>query len=79
MKSIIDKQEFIMKTFCLDEQQFSLILHWFKNEPSLDKSDNTPVLVVKDLNKPSTKDNLELVSIRIADSIEYARQSNCDK
>ena len=67
-----------MKTFFLDEKQFSLILHWFKNETSLDKSDNTPVLVVKDLNKPPTKDNLELVSIRIADSIEYARQSNCD-
>ena len=79
MKNIINKQEFLMKTFCLNEKQFSLILYWFENEPSLDKSDNTPVLVVKDLNKPSTKDNLELVSIRIADSIEYARQSSSDK
>ena len=78
MKKIINKKENLMKTFHLNDKQFSLILHWFENEPSLDKNDNTPVLVVKDVSKPSTKDNIEWLSIRIADSIKYARQDRFD-
>ncbi len=73
MTKILNKRDWLMKTFCLDEKQFSLIEYWFKSEPSLDKNDNTPVAVIKDENKPPTKDNLEWVSIRVADAIGYAR------
>jgi len=79
MKKIVNNKEYFMKTFHLDDKQIDLILHWFENEPSLDKSDNTPVLVIKDENKPTTKDNIEWLSIRIADSIKYARQGGLNK
>ena len=74
---ILNKREEIINKFCLDDEQFSLVLHWFTKEPTLhDEDDNTPVLVIKDESKPPKKDNMEWISIRMADAIEYARQGD---
>ena len=72
---IRNKREEIMRKFCLDNKKFELVLHWFTNEQILhDENDNTPVLIKKDQTKPESKDNMEWVSIRLADAIEYARK-----
>ena len=69
------KREDIIRKFCLDNKKFELVLHWFVNEPILhDENDNTPVLVKKDNTKPENKNNMEWVTIRLADAIEYARK-----
>jgi len=75
VKYIKHKREEIIRKFCLDNKKFELVLHWFINEPILhDENDNTPVLVKKDDTKPGIKSNMEWVSIRLADAIEYARK-----
>ena len=75
VKYIKHKREEIIRKFCLDNKKFELLLHWFVNEPILhDENDNTPVLIKKDDTKPNIKSNMEWVSIRLADAIEYARK-----
>ena len=71
---IQNKREEIIRKFCLDNNQFELVLNWFNNKPILhDENDNTPVLIKKDINIPENKNNMEWVTIRLADAIEYAR------
>ena len=71
---ILNKRDELMSKYCLDDEQFALMLHWFKNEPKLDEDDNTPVLIVLDESKEAKGKNIEYVSIRFADGLEYARQ-----
>ena len=71
---IQNKRKEITRKFCLDNKQFELILNWFTLKPILhDENDNTPVLIKKDKSKPEHKNNMEWVTIRLADAIEYAR------
>ena len=71
---IQNKRKEIIRKFCLDNKQFELILNWFTLKPILhDENDNTPVLIKKDKSKPEHKNNMEWVTIRLADAIEYAR------
>ena len=73
---IQNKRKEIMNKFCLNNETFELVIHWFTKEKILhDQNDNTPVLLKKDPSKPSNKNNMEWVSIRLADAIEYARES----
>ena len=77
---IQNKREEIIRKFCLDNKQFELVLNWFTIKPILhDENDNTPVLIKKDNNKSENKNNMEWVTIRLADAIEYARNYGLDK
>tara|TARA_B100000579_G_scaffold361328_1_gene318983 strand:- start:431 stop:724 length:294 start_codon:yes stop_codon:yes gene_type:complete len=77
---IQNKRKEIIRKFCLDNKQFELILNWFTLKPILhDENDNTPVLIKKDKSKPENKNNMEWVTIRLADAIEYARNHESNK
>tara|TARA_Y100001970_G_C13679520_1_gene576993 strand:- start:106 stop:399 length:294 start_codon:yes stop_codon:yes gene_type:complete len=77
---IQNKRKEITRKFCLDNKQFELILNWFTLKPILhDENDNTPVLIKKDKSKPEHKNNMEWVTIRLADAIEYARNHQSNK
>ena len=77
---IQNKRKEIIRKFCLDNKQFELILNWFTLKPILhDENDNTPVLIKKDKSKPEHKNNMEWVTIRLADAIEYARNHESNK
>tara|TARA_B100000579_G_C22554060_1_gene721179 strand:+ start:298 stop:591 length:294 start_codon:yes stop_codon:yes gene_type:complete len=77
---IQNKREEIIRKFCLDNKQFELLLNWFTIKPILhDENDNTPVLIKKDNNKSENKSNMEWVTIRLADAIEYARNYELNK
>ena len=75
---LLGKQDYIMDTFNLDEKEFSLMLHYYENEPTLDGRENEPVKVLKDIDGDGSDDNTMVVSDRFCCGLEYARMGGFD-
>ena len=75
---LLNKQKTIMDTFNLNDEEFSLLLYYFDNEPPLDDKCDEPVKVLQNIDKEAHKSNIIVVSDRFCCGLEYARIGGFD-